>query len=160
MKISCITTVFNEGELARHGIGSILAQSYEDIELIVVDDGSADDTRAILESISDPRLLLIRQANDGLSAARNKALEQVTGDYVCFLDADDYRPPWALKAIADVIARDQPDVVFSRGSLSEINGPLSPFYDTAQINHLTKLLQGPSLRFAPPANPEAVSLGG
>ena len=150
VKISCITTVYNEGELVRRSIGSILAQTHRDLELIIVDDGSADATRAVLESIHDPRIRLIRQANDGLSAARNKALEQVTGDYVCFLDADDFRPPWALASIAEVIRRDTPDLVFCRGSLSELNGMLQPFYDTRQIDLLVgRLGDAPAIRPAP-----------
>lgn len=142
LKISCITTVFNEGDLVRRSIGSLLSQTHRDIEVIIVDDGSADATRSVLESITDPRVLLIRQANDGLSAARNKALEQVTGDYVCFLDADDYRPAWALAAIADACRRDAPDIVFCRGTLSELGGTLLPFYDTPQIQRLVDRLDG------------------
>lgn len=158
VKISCITTVFNEGDLVRRSVGSILAQTHRDIELIIVDDGSADATHRILESFTDPRIRLIRQANDGLSAARNKALEQVTGDYVCFLDADDYRPPWALAAIAQAVGRDAPDIVFSRGTVSEIDGALVPFYDTPQIGHLMHRLGGAPLDRSAPPDPAVLAL--
>ena len=100
-RLTCITTTFNDGPALLTSVRSVLNQSFEDFQYIIVDDGSAAETREILDGLKDDRLLVIRQANDGLSGARNKALEQVRGDYVCFLDADDARPTWAFAAIAD-----------------------------------------------------------
>src|SRR5690606_26688665 len=94
--ISCIVTTYNEGPLAAASIQSLLDQSFEDFELLIVDDGASDQTRAAIHAFDDPRIRYIRQANDGLSSARNRALHHVRGDYVCFLDADDIRPLWAL----------------------------------------------------------------
>ena len=142
VKFSCITTVFNEGKLLLRSVNSLLAQTHSDFELIIVADGSGPETLAILDTLADPRILIIRQANDGLSAARNKALEQVSGDYVCFLDADDCRPTWALAAMAAKIAEEEPDLLFCRGSLSEVDGRLLPFYDTEQIMLAQERLSG------------------
>ena len=153
-KLSCITTTFNDGPAVLTGLRSLLAQSFRDFELIVVDDGSTDDTPEILAALTDPRLRVIRQANDGLSGARNKALEQVRGEYVCFLDADDCRPAWALAAIAAAIGRHDPDVVLCRGVLSERRDELQPFYDTARFEAIAALCPGGGIARAEPAAAE------
>jgi hypothetical protein len=134
MKLSCITTCYNDG------VRSVLAQSFGDFEYIIVDDGSTDETPDILASLADPRIRLIRQANDGLSGARNKALEQVRGDYVCFLDADDCRPGWSFATILRAIEEHDPDVILCRGVLSEIRDDLHPFYDTARFEEIARIL--------------------
>ena len=104
-KLTCITTTYNDGATLLTAIQSVLAQSFDDFQYIVVDDGSTDDTLSVLTAIADPRLQIIRQANDGLSSARNRGLHHAKGDYVCFLDSDDVRPNWSFAAIADVIDR-------------------------------------------------------
>ena len=140
--ISCITTTYNEGAPGLTGLRSLLAQGFGDFEVIVVDDGSTDDTPALVEGLGDPRLRLIRQANDGVSAARNKALEQVRGEYVCFLDADDSRPGWALGAIAEVIGREAPDLILCRGMLQGVRGAPEPFFDADRFDAVAALLPG------------------
>lgn len=129
-KLSCITTVYNDGRDLMCSVRSVLGQTVQDFEYLIVDDGSEGDTREILAALDDPRIKLLTQANDGLSSARNRALEHVTGDYVCFLDADDVRAPWSFASILDVAERDDPDLIFCRGSLSEVRGDLVNFYDT------------------------------
>lgn len=129
--ITCITTVFNDGPVLLTGITSVLNQSHGDLQYIIVDDGSTDaETRDLLAGIDDPRVLLIPQANDGLSGARNKALEQARGEYVCFLDADDARPGWALAAMLEQARAEEADLVLARGVLSESRDELLPFYDS------------------------------
>jgi glycosyltransferase involved in cell wall biosynthesis len=110
-KLTCITTTYNDGATALTSIRSVLAQSFTDFQYIVVDDGSSDDTLAVLASVQDPRLQVIRQANDGLSSARNRGLRHVKGDYVCFLDSDDVRPNWSFASIAEVIDASAPDII-------------------------------------------------
>ncbi|WP_201158195.1 glycosyltransferase family 2 protein [Rhodobaculum claviforme] len=133
-KLTCITTTFNDGPVLMTSVRAVLGQSFGDFEYLVVDDGSSDATPEILAGLEDPRLRVIRQANDGLSGARNTALAQARGDYVCFLDADDCRPNWAFQAIADAIDAagpdTPPDLVLCRGVLSEVRDELRPFYDT------------------------------
>lgn len=128
-KLTCVTTTFNDGATALTAIESVLAQSFQDFQYLIVDDGSTDDTPHVLTAITDPRVQVIRQANDGLSSARNKAFAHIKGDYVCFLDSDDVRPNWSFAAIAEVIDRDQPDLILCRGILSEVRGDFSGFYD-------------------------------
>ena len=130
-KLTCITTTFNDGTTALTAIESVLMQSFSDFQYLIVDDGSTDDTPAVLRSLTDSRVEVIRQANDGLSSARNKAFAHIKGDYVCFLDSDDVRPNWSFAAIAEVIDRDQPDLILCRGNLSEVRGDFSGFYDDA-----------------------------
>lgn len=127
--LTCITTVFNEGPLLMTSVRSILGQTMGDFELLLVDDGSGAETRAVLDGLKDPRIKVIAQANDGLSSARNRALEQARGDYVSFLDADDSRPNWAFAAVARMIAKDAPELILTPGVLQELRGEVKPFYD-------------------------------
>lgn len=138
-KLTCITTTYNDGRALMTSVLSVLAQSFADFEYIIVDDGSSDDTPAILAGLDDPRIRILRQANDGLSGARNKALDQARGDYVCFLDADDSRPAWAFESIAAVIDRDDPDLILCEGMLSELRGDLLPFYDSGRFQQIAAL---------------------
>ena len=73
-KLTCITTTYNDGAMALSAIQSVLAQSFGDFQYIIVDDGSTDGTVDVLSNLKDTRVEIIRQANDGLSSARNKAL--------------------------------------------------------------------------------------
>lgn len=140
--LSCVTTFFNEGALLHHSIRSVLAQEETDFELILVDDGADDATRAVAESYADPRIRLIRQANDGLSAARNRGLSVARGGHVCFLDADDTRPPWALAAILRQLSDEDPDLLLCPGHLSEETGRLGAFYDRPVLDALDAHLGG------------------
>lgn len=144
---SCITPCYREGPLLARAIASLLAQWHGDFELILVDDGADPATRAVAAGIDDPRLRVIRQANDGLSCARNRGIAAARGDYICFLDADDTRPPWALSALAEVIARDAPDLILSQGHLQEDTGQKLPFYDREALDllghHLGPRAAGP-----------------
>lgn len=136
--ITCVTTTFNEGQALMISARSILAQTFTDFQYIIVDDGSSEQTLAILDRLDDPRILVIKQANDGLSGARNKALEQATGDYICFLDADDSRPNWAFSAINSVIERDAPDLILCPGALQDVRGEISNFYDASIFNAIAR----------------------
>ncbi|MCP4194764.1 MAG: glycosyltransferase family 2 protein [Planctomycetaceae bacterium] len=86
--VSCIIPVFNGAEYLKEALESVFSQSYSPIEIIVVDDGSTDATPNILESYGD-RIQSLRQENAGPSAARNRGVQQSTGQLLCFLDADD-----------------------------------------------------------------------
>ena len=122
-------TFYNERSLITESIASILRQSFDDFELIIVEDGSPDDTAKFVDQFKDPRIVRICQANDGLSSARNRGLAHARGEFVCFLDSDDSRPSWAFAAIAAAIERSDADIYLCRGQLSEVRGNLLPFYD-------------------------------
>ncbi len=93
--ISVITATYNMGLYLEKTLASILAQTHESIEAIVVDDGSTDEATAqVLDQYrDDPRVKVIRQQNAGQTVAKNRGLQEVTGDFVAFCDADDlWRP--------------------------------------------------------------------
>lgn len=91
MPVSIIVPTYNYGEFIGETLSSLLEQTYPDWNCIVVDDGSTDDTRRVVESFvsRDSRFRYIHQNNAGVAAARNNALRYADGDYVQFLDADD-----------------------------------------------------------------------
>jgi len=87
-KVSVIIPAYNRAYSLREAIDSVLSQSYNDLELIVVDDGSTDETQEIVSSYI-PKLAYIYQERQGVSAARNKGIACAHGDYLAFLDSDD-----------------------------------------------------------------------
>lgn len=87
--VSVIIPTFNRGWIVREAIDSVLAQDYPNFELIVVDDGSTDDSAAILDSYGQ-ELKVIRQDRQGVSAARNRGIAAAAGRLIAFLDSDDY----------------------------------------------------------------------
>lgn len=91
MKISIIIPIYNGAKYLENTISSLLEQPYKDIELILVNDGSTDNSRAICEIYRnlDDRVILINQDNRGISAARNAGLEVASGEYISFIDQDD-----------------------------------------------------------------------
>ncbi|MEM9498566.1 MAG: glycosyltransferase family 2 protein [Pseudomonadota bacterium] len=123
-------TTFNDGDILRQSVLSILNQTWSDLEFLLVDDGSGPETKDILNEFDDPRLTVLPQTNDGLSSARNRALHHAKGDYVCFLDGDDVRAPWALSEAANVIrSKGHPDLICTMGVFSGERSQLSPFFD-------------------------------
>lgn len=103
-RISIIIPCYNAGDLLVESIDSALAQTWPDIEVIVVDDGSTDSrTIEVLESLERPRTRIVRQENAGPAAARNRAVECATGEFILPLDADDlFDPSYAAKAMAEM----------------------------------------------------------
>ena len=92
--ISVIVPCYNHGEYLETAIESILLQSYKNHEIIVVDDGSTDNTKLVAKKYAEVKY--VYQTNQGLSAARNKGIEKSTGKFLVFLDADDWLVPDAL----------------------------------------------------------------
>ena len=103
--ISAIIPTYNYGRFLREAIGSALAQTYPPIEIIVVDDGSIDDTPQILAEFGD-RIRAIRQTNQGVGAARNAGIAAARGEYLAFLDSDDV---WHSRKLELEIARFEAD---------------------------------------------------
>ena len=92
---SIIIPTYNRAHLISKGIDSILAQTFENWELIIVDDGSTDNTKELIASYQekDARIRYIYQENSERSAARNNGIDKAKGNYICFLDSDDYYLP-------------------------------------------------------------------
>ncbi|MGF7236919.1 MAG: glycosyltransferase family 2 protein [Frankia sp.] len=96
MLISVVVPVYNGEEFIRQAVESVLGQEGVDLELVVVDDGSLDDTVKIVTGYSDPRVRLVTQSRLGVAAARNQAIKEAKGDVIAFLDHDDRWLPGKL----------------------------------------------------------------
>lgn len=96
-KVSVIIPVYNSSKYLKECLDSVINQTYKNIEIIIVNDKSTDDSLSIINSYKDKRIKLINlKENVGVSLARNKGVENSTGNYICFLDSDDY---WNLNKI-------------------------------------------------------------
>ena len=114
-KVSIIVPVYNcEGSIERC-LRSILTQTYQDIEVIAVDDGSKDKSGKICDKLAkeDDRLIVIHQENSGVSKTRNKALKLATGKYIQFVDSDDYLADYATKSLVDAANKNGADLVIA-----------------------------------------------
>lgn len=106
--ISIVIPLYNKEKQFAATLHSVFSQTYTDYEIIVVNDGSTDGSASVVESLHDPRIRLIHQANAGVSAARNLGISEARGEYIAFLDADDLWKPEYLETIVSLI-RKYPD---------------------------------------------------
>lgn len=114
-KISIVIPVYNSAKYLRECLDSICNQSFADWEIVAVDDGSPDESPAILEEYAarDRRIRVIHKPNGGVSAARNDGLEAAVGEYVLFVDSDDWLELNALQTYVDAISKKNVDVVIT-----------------------------------------------
>mgnify|MGYP000849938631 CR=1 FL=1 len=113
MKFSIIMPIYNTENYLKQSIVSVLNQSYGDYELICVDDGSTDNSAQILSAFADKKEIKIikHECNKGLFCARKTGVENATGDYVLFLDSDDWLEQGALKILAKELSNSNPDYI-------------------------------------------------
>lgn len=125
--ISFIIPVYKVEPYLRGCIDSIRKQTFEDWEMVLVDDGSPDGCPAICDDYSslDPRIKVIHQPNHGVAVARNQGLEAATGDWIWFVDSDDYIVDGALQKLADTIHQHDCDTIFF-GLLNDYDGVVTP----------------------------------
>lgn len=102
--ISVVIPLYNKETSIAQSLGSGLSQSYQDFEIVVVDDGSTDGSVAIIEAINDSRIRLIKQKNGGPSKARNTGISEANGEWIVLLDADDELLPDALATFSKLIS--------------------------------------------------------
>ena len=111
--ITVVVPVYNTGELLRECVDSILAQTYKNLEIILVDDGSTDSSGEICDqySLKDSRISVYHQKNSGQASARNYALSIARGEYIGFVDSDDYIAPNMYETMVDSLERNDADIV-------------------------------------------------
>ncbi|WP_432741248.1 glycosyltransferase [Methylobacter sp. G7] len=127
MFCSIIIPLYNKAGFITAAIQSVLNQSHQNFEIIVVDDGSTDDGALIVRAIHDHRIKLIQQANSGVSCARNQGIDLAKGELVCFLDADDWYLPSYLETIISMAFR-YPEIAF-----------FATYYKRVSIDSLNKI---------------------
>lgn len=118
-KVSVIIPTYNYGRYLIEAVESVLNQTYKDFELIVVDDGSTDNTREVLKPYLH-RLRYMYQENQGISAARNRGFQESTGEYIAYLDADDVWLPEKLAKQIPLLDED-PSLGFVCGATHEMD---------------------------------------
>ncbi|BAJ01446.1 glycosyltransferase family 2 protein [Shewanella violacea] len=112
MKVSVLLSAYNAEDFIEKAIKSILEQSYNNLELIVINDGSTDGTLSIINKFNDPRLVLINRENKGLTKSLNEAIDIATGEYICRQDADDYSYKNRIETQLEFLTVTGSDLVF------------------------------------------------
>ncbi|RSC13249.1 MULTISPECIES: glycosyltransferase [Burkholderia cepacia complex] len=105
--VSVIVPFFNQLKYLRQCLESALKQTFEDIEVLLVNDGSAEDPAELVRALGDPRITLIAQANAGVASARNRAIAASTGEFLVFLDADDWLAPTMIEEMSQALIGDK-----------------------------------------------------
>lgn len=130
--VSIIMPAYNAEAYIADAIRSVLNQSHENWELLIVNDGSTDNTASIAESFLDTRIKTITQKNQGVSSARNNALARMTGSFFCFLDADDQLPINSIFERLKIFTN--PEVHFVDGQVKIFNHNMSEVMETRNHN--------------------------
>ncbi|SFE00956.1 glycosyltransferase family 2 protein [Roseivivax sediminis] len=122
-RASIVVPAYNAEATLDETLRSLVAQSFRDLEIVVVDDGSSDRTPAIARSIGDPRIRLVQQPNRGLAGARNSGIHAAKGEFVGFCDADDlWRPTKLARHVAHLDASPQVGLSYSGSELIDADG--------------------------------------
>lgn len=133
--ISVVLPIYNVEKVLRRCVDSVLNQTYRNLEVILVDDGSPDGCPAICDeyALQDPRVKVIHKQNAGLGYARNTGIEHATGKYICFFDSDDYIEPTTLEECCALAEKEKADLVCygnteetSQGKIMKTRVPTPP----------------------------------
>lgn len=128
--ISILVPIYNAENSIRRCLESILAQTYRDIEIVLVNDGSKDNSLFIIQEYSknDKRIKVIDQENKGVAAARNTALKNATGDYILYVDADDWIEQNMIEQMYSLVSEDV-DIVFCNSDHAEVEQEIKKVID-------------------------------
>jgi glycosyltransferase involved in cell wall biosynthesis len=142
MKVSVIIPAYNQGVYLGKAVQSVLDQTYPDFDIVIVDDGSTDDTADIARGFKDQRIRYIYQENRGLSAARNTGIQNSDGELLTFLDSDDLFFPDKLEVLVAELNH-HPEVGFVAGQavlIDENGNPLGEVFNTPLPEDPARLL--------------------
>lgn len=110
-KVSIIVPIYNEEENLRKCIESLINQTYKELEIILINDGSTDKSKEIIESFKDKRIVAIHKKNTGISDTRNKGIDKSTGDYIMFVDSDDYLELNCIERLIETAEKENSEIV-------------------------------------------------
>jgi glycosyltransferase involved in cell wall biosynthesis len=153
--ISVVIPLYNKEDYIAKAMQSVLAQTFRSFELIVVNDGSTDNSRSVAESFKDNRIQILNQANKGVSEARNYGVDKATFQWVAFLDADDWWAPEFLEHLVEAIQQYPHEHIFASGRSKVFEDRIERYKniylpaegETAPINYIKV-----TSRFLPPVN--------
>ncbi|RZJ39795.1 MAG: glycosyltransferase family 2 protein [Chryseobacterium sp.] len=122
--ISLIIPCYNAQQTLEKCLNSVIEQSYKNLEIIIVDDGSTDETSTIYEHYQkqDPRIKVFKQNNSGVSKARNKGVSEVTGELLCFVDSDDWVETNYCAELYDLLIKENADIAIVEASYDDLDG--------------------------------------
>jgi len=151
-EFSVVIAAFNRESLIERSVRSVLNGEFQDLELVVVDDGSTDGTAAVLARISDERLRVVHQRNEGRTAARNNGAAVAQGRYLTFLDSDDYAEPDWLATMHAIFQRSSDLGVACCGLRSTVLDERRSVLRTSTVvpGDLGPVYYNKTARFAPP----------
>ena len=137
-KVSVVLPVFNVERYVTASIQSVLAQTYADFELVIVDDSSTDSSLRLCQQFTDPRIRIIQQKNRGLAGARNSGIRHAKGEYIALLDSDDLFAPEKLQRHVEHLDRSpKVGISFSRSAfIDEDSQPLG-YYQMPKLKEIT-----------------------
>lgn len=123
--VTVAIALYNNAPYIERCIESVVNQTYGNLDIVIVDDGSKDDSLERCQRfLSDKRIRLISKANEGLSSVRQRCLEEASGDYICFIDADDYLTTNHIELLLQKISLDGSDIVVCSTRFEDSNGHL------------------------------------
>lgn len=140
-RISAVVPVYNSEDTIEACIGSIMRQTYSDVEIVAVDDGSTDNSGAVIDrlALGDRRLHVVHQPNKGRTEARRIGVEKATGEWITFVDSDDTLPPDALDRLAKGAAAER-DIVLGNGYA--LNGETRESIPIDEFRHMAVRAEG------------------
>lgn len=133
-KISIIIPTYNHANFIEESINSVLQQTYENWELIIIDDGSNDNTKEIVSKFIDPRIKYIYQNNTGVATAMNNGFNLATGDFFGWLDADNYYDKGILEKVINTILKDNKiEVIYGNVCIIDVIGKKKKIHTAPQM---------------------------
>ena len=147
--ISVIIPVYNVEKYLRECLDSVLAQTYKNLEIILIDDGSSDNSGQICDEYAakDSRIKVIHQVNQGVSAARNAGLKAARGQYIGFVDSDDYIKPDMYEYLYQLISKDNADVAMCNFYKGSFRTSSKDILDNYKLQKLLNIFDVPSWIF-------------